>query len=293
MNCQRPIPTVRLPWSLLLALALVACSRQPAPPPTVSPDTLPALLGRARQALTSAPGYRWTTTFTIKTGDTPEGATILVEGERRREPAATRVDIREPGSQSQQAGWIQVEDDLWLYRNGEWVALPASAAHDALARLAFLDPAGLWAALDDSAMSGGERIGEERVGAHDTHHYHLTRRDSAFLPAAQITPTGAISQDIWLDPETALPIKTRLALEGTNPEGVSGQMTLETVLSDIGAPLTIATPTGAAPRAAAGSPRVTETLPDGTALPLAPGAEPALPETVPDNVSRHSSKTSV
>lgn len=269
---------------LFLMLVLVACNRQTAPAPPAVSDSLAERLPRAREALQNVSSYRWTTTFSIKTGSAPEAATVLVEGARSREPDGTQVEIRKPGSESQQTGWVQIGDDFWLYRNGEWIPLPASAATDAVDHLAFLDPVGLWDALDDSTVVDGERVGEERVGEYNTQHYRLSRRGSAFLPAEQITPTRRVSQDLWLDAASGLPVKTRLQIEGTNPQGVSGQMTLETVLSDIGAPLAIAPPAGAAPRANAGSDRVIESLPDGSTLPLASGAEPTLPEALPDNV---------
>lgn len=264
----------------LILLLLLACNgRQEEPTPTVADAG--QVLGEARTALEAAAPYRWTTTFSIQTGDEPEVA-LTATGERSATPAASRVEIREPGSTSAQAGWVRIGEDLWILQESNWVALPASAA-GSIDRLAFLDPAGLWSTLDDEGASQSEVVGEETVGDYETRHYRFTRSDAGFLPTEQFTPTVPVRQDIWIETETSIPVRTALHLEGTNPNGVSGQINLEITLSEIGEEVAIAPPADAA-GAAIG--RVSEALPDGTSLPLAPGAEEALPEDLPEGVDQ-------
>jgi hypothetical protein len=280
MRIQRLAATI----TMMLCLLTAPGCNQNTPTPTASGASLAT---EAQKALAGAASYHWVSTFSIKTSAEPEAATVIMQGERTREPDAEQVALREQEQGDLQAGWVRVGTDLWLYNlsNQSWMPLPASAATEAIGRLQFLDPTQVWQSLaGQGIVNQSEKEGTELDGRPTLQIAWEQETTPSFLPVNQITPTQPVQFSAWLDRETRLPLRTSMTLEGTNAKNESGTMQLDIQLSAVGQPLAIAPPEGAPTLPGASSQRVTEALADGTALPLAPGAQETLPETLPDQL---------
>ncbi len=202
----------------------------------IAPEGIFAGATAALQALES---YRFTTSF-LFTGQEDgeiESGSIELAGEIM--DAQRKHFTWKNLEDGEQFEIIQLEDDAWIYSDGEWEPVPAVAAEAMAGVVLVFAPSMVWDGLFGGMEANSTYVGLETVNGVSAYHYTSTYRQWAGVWEGEVLDATG---DVWIA-EAGYPLRYEFAATAVDEEGNQGTVSWSMQLTDAGADIVIEPPT--------------------------------------------------
>lgn len=189
-------------------------------------------------ALEALESYRFTTLFLFvgEEGGEVESGSIELSGEimdaDRKHFTWRNLDDGE------QFEIIQLDDQAWVYDDGEWESVPALVADAMSQAVLVFAPSVVWGGLFGGLEAQSTYVGPETVDGMLAHHYTSTYQQWAgYWQGEVLDATG----DVWIA-DAGYPIRYNFTATGIDEDGNRGSISWTMELIDVGETIVIEPP---------------------------------------------------
>lgn len=195
----------------------------------------------ATAALQRLESYRFTTSFLFTgqdDGDVESGS-IELSGELM--DAQSKHFTWKNLEDNEQFEIIQLDDNAWIYSDGDWEAVPAMVADAMAGAVLVFAPSVVWDGLFGGMEADSTYVGPESVDGVPAYHYTSMYQQWAGIWGGEVLDATG---DVWIA-EAGYPIRYHFSASAVDEEGNHGTVTWSMHLTDAGADIVIAPPNGA------------------------------------------------
>ncbi|MFC2095625.1 hypothetical protein ACFLSW_04220 [Candidatus Bipolaricaulota bacterium] len=192
----------------------------------------------ATAALEALDSYRFTTSFLFagEEDGTFESGSIELSGEimdSERKHFTWRN--LEDGEQFE---IIQLEDQAWMYNDGEWESVPTLVADAMSQAVLIFAPSVAWGGLFGSLDTQSDYVGPETIDGIAAHHYTSTYQQWGGYWYGELLDA---SGDVWIA-EAGYPLRYDFTASGVDEDGNRGSISWTMELTDVGEEIIIVPP---------------------------------------------------
>jgi hypothetical protein len=192
----------------------------------------------ATAALEALESYRFTTSFLFtgeEDGEVESGSIELsgeIMGTERKHFVWRDLD------EDEQFEIIQLEDEAWVYDDGEWNSVPVLVADAMSQAVLVFAPSVVWGGLFGGLETQSTYVGSETINGVLAHHYTSTYQQWAgYWQGELLDATG----DVWIA-EAGYPIRYDFTATGIDEDGSRGTVSWTMELTDVGGDIVIEPP---------------------------------------------------
>ena len=215
----------------------------PAPPLEVEVDVEidlapEGIFAGSTAALEALESYRFTTVFlfTGEEGGEVESGSIELSGEIM--DAEHKRFVWHNLEDGEYFEIIQLEDDAWVYDDGEWESVPLLVADAMSQAVLVFAPSVVWGGLFGGLETQSTYVGSETVDGMLAHHYTSTyQRWAGYWQGDLLDATG----DVWIA-DAGYPVRYNFTATGIDEDGERGSLSWTMELTDVGENIVIEPP---------------------------------------------------
>ena len=189
-------------------------------------------------ALEALESYRFTTVFlfTGEEGGEVESGSIELSGEIM--DAEHKRFVWRNLEDGEYFEIIQLEDDAWVYDDGEWESVPLLVADAMSQAVLVFAPSVVWGGLFGGLETQSTYVGSETVDGMLAHHYTSTyQRWAGYWQGDLLDATG----DVWIA-DAGYPVRYNFTATGIDEDGERGSLSWTMELTDVGENIVIEPP---------------------------------------------------
>jgi len=189
-------------------------------------------------ALEALESYRFTTVFlfTGEEGGEVESGSIELSGEIM--DAEHKRFVWHNLEDGEYFEIIQLEDDAWVYDDGEWESVPLLVADAMSQAVLVFAPSVVWGGLFGGLETQSTYVGSETVDGMLAHHYTSTyQRWAGYWQGDLLDATG----DVWIA-DAGYPVRYNFTATGIDEDGERGSLSWTMELTDVGENIVIEPP---------------------------------------------------
>ena len=192
----------------------------------------------ATAALQALDSYRFTTSFMF-TGQEDgeiESGSIELSGEIM--DAQRKHFVWKNLEDDEQFEIIQLEDEAWVYDDGEWESVPALVADAMSQAVLVFAPSVVWEGLFGGLEGESTYVGPEIIDGIPAHHYTSSYQQWGGVWAGEVLDATG---DVWIA-EAGYPLRYDFSATAVDEDGDQGTVTWSMRLTDANAEIIIAPP---------------------------------------------------
>ena len=216
---------------------------EPAPPLEVEVDVEidlapEGLFAGSTAALEALEAYRFTTVFlfTGEEGGEVESGSIELSGEIM--DAEHKRFVWRNLEDGEYFEIIQLEDEAWVYDDGEWNSVPALVADAMSQAVLVFAPSVAWGGLFGSLDANSTYVGSDTVDGILAHHYTSTYQQWAGYWQGELLDAAG---DVWIA-DAGYPIRYNFTATGIDEDGSRGSISWTMELTGVGEDIVIEPP---------------------------------------------------